>query len=87
MRRMSSVPPSSLAALSPGQGGTITALSLSEREAAWLRAVGLGEGVAVTVLRRAPFGGPLHLRTAGGAELAVDRSLARHVTLSAAEAP
>lgn len=83
---MSNVPPSSLAALSPGQSGTITALTLAEREAAWLRAVVLAEGVAVTVLRRAPFGGPVHLRTGGGAELAVDRSLARHVTVSAGEA-
>jgi ferrous iron transport protein A len=80
---MSSQAPSSLAVLSPGQSATITALALTEREAAWLRAVGLGEGVEVTVLRRAPFGGPLHLRTTGGAELAVDRSLARHVTVSA----
>ncbi|GMU61824.1 MAG: hypothetical protein AMXMBFR34_35870 [Myxococcaceae bacterium] len=79
---MSRLPPSSLAALSPGQSATITALALSEREAGWLRAVGLGEGVGVTVLRRAPFGGPLHVRTGGGAELAVDRKLACHLTVA-----
>lgn len=48
-------------------------------EAAWLRAIGLCEGVVVTLLRRAPLGGPLHVRISTGAELAVDRQLARHV--------
>lgn len=76
---MSRSTPSSLATLAPGRRAHVTALALSEREASWLRAVGLGEGVEVTVLRRAPFGGPLHLRTGMGAELAVDRGLARHV--------
>jgi ferrous iron transport protein A len=52
---------------------------MAEREAAWLRAIGLGEGKTVTLLRRAPFGGPLHVRVSGGAELAVDRDLARKV--------
>ncbi|MEW5738175.1 MAG: FeoA family protein [Myxococcota bacterium] len=80
---MSSGPPSSLAALSPGKSATIRALSVSAREAAWLRAVGLEEGVEVTVLRRAPFRGPLHVRTAGGAELAVDWALAGQVLLGA----
>ena len=61
----------------------ITALRMGEREAAWLRAIGLGEGVEVTVLRRAPLGGPLHVRVSGGAELAVDRELARNVELGA----
>jgi ferrous iron transport protein A len=79
---MSSPAPESLAVLAPSRRATIIALSLPEREAAWLRAVGLGEGVAVTVLRRAPLGGPLHVRTGEGAELAVDRSLARRVTVS-----
>lgn len=74
----------SLDLLVPQLPACITALRLSGREAAWLRAIGLGEGVEVTVLRKAPFGGPLHVRVSGGAELAVDRELARHVELSAA---
>jgi ferrous iron transport protein A len=69
----------SLDALTPHTAAAITALRLVEREAAWLRAIGLGEGMTVTVLRRAPLGGPLHVRVSGGAELAVDRELARHV--------
>lgn len=71
----------SLDLLAPQLSGFITALRMSEREAAWLRAIGLGEGVEVTVLRRAPLGGPLHVRVSGGAELAVDRELARKVEL------
>jgi ferrous iron transport protein A len=41
--------------------------------------VGLYEGTPLVLLRRAPFGGPLHVRTAGGAEFAVDAELAAHV--------
>jgi len=69
----------SLDQITPELSVAITALRMAEREAAWLRAVGLGEGVVVTVLRRAPLGGPLHVRVSGGAELAVDRELARQV--------
>jgi ferrous iron transport protein A len=76
----------SLASLSINQSAAITALRMHEREAAWLRAIGLGEGITVTVLRRAPLGGPLHVRVSGGAELAVDRELARHVDIEPAKA-
>lgn len=69
----------SLDALLPDVSGPITALRMGEHEAAWLRAIGLGEGQTVTVLRKAPFGGPLHVRVSGGVELAVDRELARRV--------
>lgn len=58
------------------------ALRLTPREAAWLRAVGLAEGASVTLLRRAPFSGPLHLRIDGGTELAVDCTLARAIDVS-----
>lgn len=71
--------PATLAALAPGRRARVAAVVLPEREATWLRAVGLAEGVEVEVLRRAPFGGPLHLRTDLGLELAVDRGLAGHV--------
>lgn len=73
----------SLDLLSPQLSAAITALHMAEREAVWLRAIGLGEGVIVTVLRSAPLGGPLHVRISGGAELAVDRELARQVEVVA----
>lgn len=65
--------------LSPQRSAAITALRMNVSEATWLRAIGLAEGVNVTVLRLAPWGGPLHVRISTGAELAVDRELARHV--------
>lgn len=71
-----------LATLAPGQGGTVAALAVAAEEADWLRAVGLVEGVAVEVLRRAAFGGPLHLRLSTGLELAVDRALAARVEVA-----
>lgn len=80
-------PPSgalNLANLVPGASGVVAAIGLEPRESDWLRAVGLFEGVRVTVLRRAPLGGPLHLRTSTGAELAVDRRLARAVAVDGA---
>lgn len=64
-----------------GGAGRVAEIALEPREADWLRAVGLFEGSHVVVLRRAPFGGPLHLRTGSGAEFAVDRDLARAVAL------
>lgn len=72
----------SLATLTPQLSAAIKTLKLAEREAAWLRAIGLGEGTTVTLLRRAPWGGPLHVRVSGGAELAVDRELALQVEVT-----
>jgi Fe2+ transport system protein FeoA len=65
--------------LSVGATASVRALHLSEREASRLRAVGLFEGIMVTPLRFAPLGGPMHLRTSTGSELALDRELARAV--------
>ena len=73
-----------LADLAVGASGLVADIALDVREADWLRAVGLFEGTRVTVLRRAPLGGPLHVRTTSGAEFAVDRQLARAVAVSAA---
>jgi ferrous iron transport protein A len=51
-----------------------------EREAKdWLDAVGLHGGEEVVVLRRAAFGGPLHVRTSSGGEFAVARELASKI--------
>ena len=69
----------SLDLLPPQRPAAITALKMAETEAAWLRAIGLAEGVGVTLLRVAPLGGPLHVRISTGAELAVARELARQV--------
>jgi ferrous iron transport protein A len=54
----------------------IVRLAQDDAHAAWLRAVGMHEGAEVTVLRRAPFGGPIHLRSADGGEFAIHRDLA-----------
>ena len=76
----------SLDALPPHSPDSVTTLSLGEREAAWLRAIGIFEGTTVTLLRRAPLGGPLHVRVSGGAELAVDQALARSVLVTPEQA-
>ena len=68
-----------LATLEVGTTAPVRALRLPDREATWLRAVGLYEGIEVTPLRFAPLGGPVHLRTSSGAELAIDLELARAV--------
>jgi Fe2+ transport system protein FeoA len=67
--------------LQVGQTRVVTGLRLPPGEAAWLRAVGLYEGVTVTPLRFGPFRGPVHLRTSTGAELAIDFDLAQAVDL------
>lgn len=60
----------------------IVAIAQEADLAAWLRAVGMHEGAEVTVLRRAPFGGPMHLRTSDGGEFAIHRDLARCIDVS-----
>jgi ferrous iron transport protein A len=49
-----------------------------------LRAVGIFEDEAIVVLRRAPFGGPIHVRTSSGGEFALDRRLAVAIEVLAA---
>jgi len=68
-----------LSKLRDGQESQVTRLALSPEAATYLRAVGIEEGVRVKVLRRAPLGGPLHVRTSSGAELALDQDLARWI--------
>ncbi len=67
---------SSLAGVAVGVRVRIVEARLEEDVAAWLAAVGLQEGEEVIVLRRAAFGGPLHVRTSSGGEFAVARELA-----------
>jgi ferrous iron transport protein A len=60
----------------------IVRLTLAADAASYLRAVGFAEGVSVRVIRRAAFGGPLHVRTSSGADVALDRELAAGVELA-----
>jgi ferrous iron transport protein A len=57
----------------------ITTVTLDEDDAAWLAAVGLHVGEGIVVLRRAAFGGPLHVRTRAGGEFAIAREVARSI--------
>ena len=77
----------SLAAIAPGRSAKVVALVLDAEEAAWLGAVGIREGELVTVLRCAPFGGPMHVRLRAGGELAIARSLARAILVRVADEP
>jgi ferrous iron transport protein A len=60
----------------------VSAVELDRDLVAWLSAVGIREGEKVTVLRRAAFGGPLHVRTGAGGEFALGRPLARAIRVS-----
>ncbi len=70
---------SSLLSASPGERVRILHIAQEAEHAAWLRAVGMHEDAEVTVLRRAPFGGPIHLRSSDGGEFAIHRDLARSI--------
>lgn len=65
----------SLDLLVVGASATVASIVLDPDQAAWLAAVGIREGDRLTVLRRAAFGGPLHVRTSSGGEFAIARSL------------
>jgi ferrous iron transport protein A len=65
-----------LASAAIGSWMRIVGARLDDTDAAWLAAVGLHEGEEIVVLRRAVFGGPLHVRTSSGGEFAVARELA-----------
>ena len=71
-----------LAAVAAGEAVRIVSLGLDADLAAWLGAVGIAIGEQVTVLRRAAFGGPIHVRTSAGGEFAVARSLARAIVIA-----
>jgi ferrous iron transport protein A len=68
----------------PGERVRIVHLAQEAEHAAWLRAVGMHEGAEVTVLRKAPFGGPIHLRSSDGGEFAIHRDLARCIQVGVA---
>lgn len=68
-----------LASLAPGESASVVSVALDRDIVRWLEAIGIGAGDRVTVLRRAAFGGPIHLRTQAGGEFAVDRTLAASI--------
>ena len=67
--------------LAPEHSGSITAVHASGMAGERMAALGLIPGKRVVMLRRAPFGGPLHLRI-GPTELMIRRADARAVVLS-----
>ena len=71
----------SLASALPRVEVRISALHGDSQEQQWLRAVGFFEGQSMCVLRRAPFGGPLHVRVGSGGEFAVDMKVAAHIEI------
>ena len=49
--------------------------------AAYLSAVGIGEGDEIEVVRRAPFGGPVQVRLSQGAEFMVGNDVVERITV------
>lgn len=70
---------SSLAAVELHRPMRVVELALEPEMRDWLRAVGIDEGEEVTLLRRAAFGGPIHVRTSSGGEFAINRGLAKAI--------
>ena len=64
--------------LQPGRIATVEAITAGEVEARLLVRMGVAVGQRVEVLRRASFGGPLHVRV-GEIALALDVELARGI--------
>ena len=73
-----------LAELADEIPAVVARLDLDEVDGAVLRAMGVAEGDAIVVLRRAPFGGPLHVRV-GEASFALDRGVAESIIVRKAE--
>ena len=70
----------SLDRLAPDHSAAITAVHATGMAGERMAALGLAPGKRVAVLRRAPFGGPLHLRI-GPAEMMIRRADARAILL------
>ena len=63
----------------------VSQVGLDPELVAWLKAVGIEEGTTLEVLRRGIFGGPLHVRTSLGCELAVHRAIAKGIRVEKGE--
>lgn len=70
-----------LADLKPGASATITAVDTSSPIAGRLAELGVFEGVAITVVRRAPAGDPIEIEVFGS-RLSLRRNEARAVGVS-----
>jgi DtxR family Mn-dependent transcriptional regulator len=71
------------------QGSTVTVRQLSDRDKDqlhYLSGLGIVPGVSVTVVEKAPFGGPLTLSVAGR-KVAVSEAMARKIEIAAPEDP
>ncbi len=66
--------------LQSGEGLRIVNLPNETELSTQLRVLGIREGETVLLLRRALLGGPLHLRTECGVEVALGRSAAAQVS-------
>ena len=75
-----------LAAARIGETVRVVALALEADLRAWLGAVGIDVGEQLTLLRRAAFGGPLHVRTRAGGEFALNVALARSIYIGSGDA-
>lgn len=65
-----------LGSLPADVSAVVVDVTLPPEQAGWLAAVGLEPGVEVRVLRRASFGGPLHVQTDDAGQFAVAAELA-----------
>ena len=81
MTERANVPTAALASVADGARVCVSEVRLDRGDAAWLSAVGIGVGDVLTVVRRAPFGGPLHVATEHGGEFALGLSLAQGIVV------
>ena len=72
---------SNLAALQPGQSGTITGMRFERAFAFRLAAMGFRIGKRVQVIRGANFAGPLHIRI-GSTDIMLRRNEAQHIDIA-----
>jgi ferrous iron transport protein A len=71
-----------LATVPIGLPALVQHIDLDDAARMWLAAVGIDNGETLTVLRRAPFRGPLHVRLASGAEFALGFQMTEAVAVT-----
>jgi ferrous iron transport protein A len=71
----------SLAAAQVGCETRVRHVDADPEAVRWLEAVGIAQGESLVVLRRASFGGPIHVRTGAGGEFALCLALARTIAV------
>ena len=69
-----------LSNLASGSTATVESIALDARLSGRFAALGIHDGASVSLIRRAIFGCPLHLRV-GGSEVAIRRSEARRISV------